>query len=412
MTSSRITTLRHSVLSAPTRHRLARVTSWHPGTVDVPLDRLLLGGQNGTSAAEFGLALGDPMWPSRRVIDGPHARLLERSRAHPLTDEEILASDYTRMAEASIRLTGRYFSATDTPGVVAVARQFLERAAGGEVVPAPGNHHTDADMPVLAQRVAESDCYQVLDGHHRIAARWAAGDKTLPVRVRRGTVTTPLQEMLREMSWLEGRPELYQPLAAPELEARWTTVRRCSDRLEKMWHLLDRLDVDPDHSDYLDVASCYGWFVARMDELGFDAHGVERDPLGPLVGLAGYGLDPERIEVGDAVAFLRESDHRWDVVSCFSLMHHFVIRDLGCEPEELVRLLDSVTGRVLFLDTGQGHERWFRKSLRGWDPERIRRFLSENTTFDRIVDLGPDSDAVPPYQDNYGRHLFACIRDR
>jgi hypothetical protein len=65
---------------------------------------------------------------------------------------------------------------------------------------------------------------------------------------------------------------------------------------------------------------------------------------------------------------------------------------------------------VLFIDTGQENEEWFRTSLAGWNPEKIAEFLRENTTFDEIVDLGPDDDAHPPYADNYGRHLFACLR--
>jgi hypothetical protein len=28
-----------------------------------------------------------------------------------------------------------------------------------------------------------------------------------------------------------------------------------------------------------------------------------------------------------------------------------------------------------------------------------------------VIDLGPDQDDVPPYEENYGRHLFACIRN-
>jgi len=65
---------------------------------------------------------------------------------------------------------------------------------------------------------------------------------------------------------------------------------------------------------------------------------------------------------------------------------------------------------VLFLDTGEGHEAWFRESLAGWDADRVAAFLKQHGTFDEVVDLGPDADAVPPYESNYGRHLFACVR--
>ncbi|WP_418057704.1 hypothetical protein [Pimelobacter simplex] len=399
------------LLSAPARHRLARITRWHPGLREVPLDRLLLGGQNGMTAAAFASALGDPLWPSRRVVDGPHAALLDLAAAggpDAVPDAEILASSYGRMARVCVRRTGRFFGATDEAGVVAQARSFLARAAGEPVDLPPGALHSPPGQPVLAVPVADSDCLQVLDGHHRVALAAAAGLSSLPVRVRRGAITTPLQDLLRAMSWLDGGRELYQPVVSPELEARWPTVRCCVDRLEAMESFLRGRDQLA--GSYLDVASCYGWFVRHLGDLGLDAEGIERDPLGATLGRIVYGLDPARIRTGDAVALLRGSHETWDVVSCFSLLHHFVLGRGSCDAVELVRLLDQATGRVLFLDTGQEHERWFRKSLRGWDPTYIREFLLEHTTFDEVLDLGPDRDAVPPYEDNYGRHLFACVR--
>lgn len=77
-----------------------------------------------------------------------------------------------------------------------------------------------------------------------------------------------------------------------------------------------------------------------------------------------------------------------------------------------MRLLDGATGRVLFLDTGQQHEKWFEESLSEWDTEYVKKFLLANSTFDEVIDLGPDIDAVPPYENNYRRHFFACVRNR
>ena len=63
----------------------------------------------------------------------------------------------------------------------------------------------------------------------------------------------------------------------------------------------------------------------------------------------------------------------------------------------------------MFFDMGQSHE-YPGGKLEGWDPDRIHRWLEANTTFARIVRLGPDEDAVPPNQHNFGRMLFACLR--
>jgi hypothetical protein len=146
-----------------------------------------------------------------------------------------------------------------------------------------------------------------------------------------------------------------------------------------------------------------------MGRAGYDARGIERDPLGPRLGNVVYGLEERLIRVGNAENLLPD-EPRADVVSCFSLLHHFVLGRASVDAAELVRLLDRVTRRVLFLDTGEGHEAWFRESLAGWDADRVAAFLKEHSTFDEVIDLGPDSDAVPPYENNYGRHLFACVR--
>jgi SAM-dependent methyltransferase len=264
---------------------------------------------------------------------------------------------------------------------------------------------------VMLVPVRGSDCFQVVDGHHRVAAAAVAGETRVAARVRRGSVTTPLQDHLDRMSWIGGKRELYQPVDAPELELSWPTVRRCDDRLELMDKQLADLGIVPEGSTYLDVASAYGWFVSRMAERGFEATGVERDPEAAVLGRAVYGLRPGHIVTADVVDFLHDDPGSWDVVSCFSLLHHFALGRGSVDETALLRLLDRATRRVLFFDTGMAHEAWFRNTLPDWDADHVRDFLETVGTFDRVVDLGPDRDAVAPYADNYRRHLFACIRD-
>lgn len=384
---------------------------WRSGTLEVPIERILLGGQNRLDAREFAVAAEDPLWASTRLVDGPHVRfLLEHGDRSP-SDAEILATDYAQLARRCISLSGQFFSAQDDAGIVAVARRFLGHARGDLDDPVRLPHQSAPGDPVRLAPIRASDCFQVVDGHHRIAAAWVRGQRVVAARVKRVPVRTPLQEVLDAMSWIGGERELYQPIDAPELKRSWATVRRCTDRLTLMQAVLAYLELTPEETSYLDVACCYGWFVARLGELGFRAEGVERDPLGQQVAAMAYGVPTERVVVGDAVDFLRATTRRWDVVSCFSLLHHFVLGRGSADAAELVRLLDRVTGRVLFLDTGQEHEAWFARSLAGWDAARVAQFLTEHGSFDRVIDLGPDQDAVGPYAQNYGRHLFACVKD-
>jgi hypothetical protein len=393
---------------APVRTRLADPLVWEPHPRSVPVHGLLLGGQNGLRGAEYARATGDLMWTSRRVADGPHADLLRAGAQGPLDDEEILGTDYAAMARRSIEVSGHYFGATDDAGIVRVARSFLDPASTRQTVAPPAASAPGA--PVLVVPVQGSDCYQVVDGHHRVARLAVARVTTVEVRVRRRAVTTPLQDLLDRMSWIGGERELYQPIDAPELAASWATVRRCVDRFDLMTDCLRDLDLE--RVTYLDVASCYGWFLAAMADAGHDVHGIERDPLAPTLGSAVYGLPPGRVTTGDAVPLLQQETRTYDVVSCFSLLHHFALGRGEVDAVGLLRLLDRVTGRVLFLDTGQAHEAWFEDSLPEWDTGYVHDFLVRHGTFDRVLDLGADRDAVAPYDGNYGRHLFACVRDR
>jgi hypothetical protein len=136
---------------------------------------------------------------------------------------------------------------------------------------------------------------------------------------------------------------------------------------------------------------------------------VERDPMAISVGREMYGLKAAQVHRADSVMFLRGLKTKYDVVSCFSLVHHFVLNDFGVTPEELLHLLDSATGRVMFFDMGQEHE-YPNSKLAGWNEDRIHSWLKANSTFERIVRMGPDEDAVPPNQHNFSRMLFACVR--
>jgi SAM-dependent methyltransferase len=162
---------------------------------------------------------------------------------------------------------------------------------------------------------------------------------------------------------------------------------------------------------YLDVGCSYGWFVAEMSRAGFLSEGVESDPTALAVGQLKYGLSPEQLHRSDAITFLRSNRTEFEVTSCFSLTHHYLLKRRNATAEELLQLLDRATRRVLFFDMGQEHEREFwGDRLRGWNPDSIHRWLEANSSFSQIVRLGEDTDAVPPFQTCYGRTMFACAR--
>jgi hypothetical protein len=373
-----------------------------------PLD-LLVGGENRMSAKEYALATKQALRPSTRFVEGPHVALLRAHLAadHPPTDEALRETEYVANGLRCVEATGNYFNATDEAGVLALAREFLAWAEHG--TPPSRQGGSVSGDPIRVRRVRHSDRFQIVDGHHRAAIEVVRGATMLEVAIEIGSVTTPLQDLLSAMSWTEGKRELYQPIAAPELEREWPLVRNCRDRLEMMRRHLWAAQIGCGAS-YLDVGACYGWFVSQLAADGFDAAGVELDPRAPELASWVYGLEPDRITTGEASAFLATLGTTYDVVSCFSVLHHFVLGRGPCSAEELIRLLDRATGQVLFFDTGEAHEAWFAEVLPEWDPDHIEKWLRANTTFADVIRLGVDDDARGPYAANYGRTLFACVR--
>ncbi len=380
----------------------------------IRVDACLLGGDNGVSASRFARIVGDIRRASRPISEWPHVKFLRKYDriGERIWEREIFEkTEYFQNAALNIDIFGRYHSATAPDQIQWGARRFVHMyRAMGELLPLQEGETYERDSEeIVVHPVRYSACYQVQEGHHRLAVAFMRGVREVKAVVRQPSVMTPVQELLLDVLWLKGRRELYQPISSPEV-ADWVLVRRCSDRLAKMTKFLLAEGLMPSEPrSYLDVASSYGWFVSEMGKVGFRAAGVERDPIAISVGTQMYGLNEKQVFRSDVVPFLRTLQDKYDVTSCFSLVHHYLLNHLNTSPEELLQLLDSATRHVLFFDMGQSHE-YPGPSLEGWDADRIHRWLEANSTFTRIVRLGPDEDAVPPNEHNFGRMLFACVR--
>lgn len=396
-----------------------RAVSNRPVKRVVPIDKLLCGGEHGLPAAPYARHTGDFRRPSTPISQSPHVRFLEeyqRVGEEIFQPERFRQTAYFANAAQCISVVGQYFDCTSEDQVVEIARGFVNRFLGkertnGELRSAP--EFSSPDSMVRVRPIEFSDCYEIVDGNHRLAIAYMRGEKTHPVLVYFPATRTPLQQLLLDYAWcaMRGETEIYQPVESPELGAYWVRIRRCTDRLDMMKKFLEEnAGLLPEHPTYLDVACSYGWFVRAFDEMGFKARGVEIDWAAGEIGRRVYGLAEGQVTRSDAVRFLQSNTGTFDVVSCFSLLHHFVMNRASVSAEEMLRLIDRATGKVLFFDTGQDHEEWFRESLAGWNADRIERWVLENSTFTKVQRLGTDTDNVPPFEKNYARTLFACTR--
>lgn len=402
----------------------AAIASWRAAnpravTRTVAMEKLLCGGENGLPADTYARHTGNFFRPSTPFSQSPHVKFLEQYReiGDAIFERGVFSSTaYFGNAVECMRATGQYFHCTREDQVHEVARRFVARFLGEVATNDDGDRwrgFSTADSMVRVRLIEGSDCYEVIDGNHRLAIHCVQGVKTERVEVSPGRARTPLQQLLLDYGWCatRGVHELYQPVSSPELSTGWTLIRNCSDRMGMMGDFLDRhRELLPAHPSYLDVASSYGWFVNAFGKKGFEAHGVEMDWAGVEIGTRVYGLKPGQLTRSEAVRFIENHGRTYDVVSCFSLLHHFVLGRASVSATDMLRLLDRITGTVLFMDMGQEHEAWFRDSLSGWNPDTIERWLRENSSFKQFYTLGTDRDSVPPFEANYGRTLFACTR--
>lgn len=380
-------------------------------SVEIPVTNLLMGGENGLTGAEFALAVNNPLRPSMPITRSPHVQLLKdyvTLREDIFAPELFLQTAYWENAKLCIYLQGQYFGGTTINDVIERGRRFISRFNGIQLTDTRFGESDPGSVPVV-RRVAFSNCFEVTDGKHRMAIDIMRGARSVRCAVLADEpVMTPIQQMVLGSDWTEGHRVVYQPLDLPEFR-EWPIVRRCRDRLQMMRAFLSSRG--PRSGSYLDIGSSYGWFVKQMGALGYQASGIDRDKAAVAVGTIVYGVNPAQITVGDMIEFLSRAGQRFDVVSCFSVLHHFLLgRGGATSPLDFIRLVDSITGSVLFFDTGEAHEDWFKESLKEWNAEYIANWLRENTSFKTVEMLGVDSDNVGIYRTQYGRHLFACYR--
>lgn len=402
------------------RRRTFRITKQWNGRVlpsrlvPIRVDACLRGGDSGIPAAQFARLAGDLRWASRPISEWPHVKLLrefERIGERIWQPGVFEGTEYYQNAAFNIEVFGCYFDAVIPDQIQWGARRFIRAYCGRDGRPnisPPPEWPIDPTEYISVHPVKHSSCFQVREGHHRLAAAYMKGMETVQGLILQPPVTTPLQDLLLDVLRLKGRRELCQPIDSPDV-ADWVLVRRCSDRAAMMLQFLRAENLMPPATrSYMDVACSYGWFVRELSKSGFQAEGIDSDPSAISVGKLLYGLTAEQLHRSDAVTFLRANRKRFDVLSCFSLAHDYVLNRRSASAEELLHMLDEATERVLFFDMGEEHEY---AKLAGWNSDFILGWLLKHTTFTRIVRLGRDEDAVPPYGHEFGRSLFACVRN-
>lgn len=383
----------------------------------VPVGAILIGQQSGYPLKEWVEKTGEYERVSLPIDRSPYAVFLRNI----LTDRKRLGDEgflrrhkYFRMAKIAIRHAGHFMGARSDDEIFRVMRDYFDfylQTAGEKnrvFSPLTGRGHSLPETPIILSKIKYSDSYEVVDGHHRIAAAAVLGREMIRATIA-GERTSYLQDLVLSGRQTHGDRELYQPLPQPEVKD-WPLVRLCRDRWEMMMDFFRRADIEPAGLTLLDCSCSYGWFLQAFKRSGMTVLGIDRDPVPVRIGRIAYALTEAEITEENLVNFLERERGTYDIVLFLSILHHFALGREKGEVSEILRRLDAVTGRVLFLDTGQNHEKWWRDTLPQWDDAFISHTILSNTSFRQVVKLGEDRDNRGSYEHQYRRSLFACLR--
>jgi hypothetical protein len=126
-----------------------------------------------------------------------------------------------------------------------------------------------------------------------------------------------------------------------------------------------------------------------MKKFGYAVRGIETDDGAGSIGRSFFGLQPKEVVVGSLTESLEGLTETCDVVSCFALPELF---DAGRDAGRLAKAIDRVVDHVLFVDVDEPPD----GAPDGAAPRvgSLTRLLLDNTSFQRVVDLGENHDPV------------------
>ncbi|GJL49635.1 MAG: hypothetical protein NPIRA01_08620 [Nitrospirales bacterium] len=389
---------------------------------EVDLSRALVPGEAGFDAETWADLTGNIRRASMLLADSPHVNFLEQYREMGqflFLQKHFVQTTYFKNAEDCVRIVGSYFSQKTIDGLLAQAKSFVtlyERIKKGDLLevkyPSEEGHSERGSLPAV-RKTWTTNTVQIDDGLHRLAVKWVLTQKTAKAIVLCPPMPTAVQSLVGKVSRSWGERELFelhQPIGGVEFDDSWPIVRQCYDRLSMMLTFLETYQQASHEWSVLDLLCSYGWFVDQFAKIGCQAFGVDPNPAALKIGQLAYGLQSEQLVKGDVQTFLNSCERTYDVVLLLSILQDFLPKSDFGSAIDILKKVDRITEQVLFFETGQAHERWFRDSLREWNNDFIVSFIKRHTSFTHVIPLGTDSDNVGGFSQNFGRTLFACVR--
>ena len=357
---------------------------------------------------------------STLLADSPHVRFLEQYQAQGekvFLWEDFRESHYYHWGRQRIRVDGHYFGQQTDDGILAQARAFAmlyERIRNGDAVevvfPSTKGHSSFVSLPSVQQTLTDGTV-RIVRGHHRLAIAWVLGQRSARVPVL-PPVPSELQSLALSVAQNRAPRQLCQPIDRVEFDQSWTVRQPCEDYLTRMLEFLRQRGVSGNGLSVANLGCIYGWFVAALAAQGCDVIGVDPDPAALKVGRLAYNLPVEPLVQSDLPSFLSQCQRTFDVVLLTGGWHDLAQRGDSHSLPKILKLVDAITGRYLFVDIGPTYESWWRQAFPGWDPEALVNFLKQQTSFVEVASLDNGANSNGSHGPQVKGTLLACARDR
>jgi len=247
----------------------------------IPISKILIGQQAGHPLdlwINITKELGRISCP---IIDSPYVKFLQGINKHPNdinNQEKLMKTSYFSMAKICIKYFGNYMGAKNDKELFIWMKEYYEmylkiKDKNNNVNFANKEGHSSQNSMITVNKIKYSDCYEIVDGHHRVAINYILGKKNISVVIL-GKKLSTLQKQLIKINQVDGR-KLYQPVDRMEVKS-WPMVRRCGDRFKMMSNFLNKKKITK--GSVIDLACSYGWFLNAFKQKNFNVLGVDRDP--------------------------------------------------------------------------------------------------------------------------------------
>lgn len=366
--------------------------------LDIPIEKIIIWDIHWINSYQYYKLTNNSNRLESKIIDSFYVKYFEKLKQQgwKISEYDIKKSDYFKEALFCIENLWSYFNCKNEKELLNLFKSFNIN-----------KYISDENFPIL-EKVKDSEFYTVKDWHHRISLLYIKWINKITSYV----CWEWYSWIQKVITWVRmtKEKELYQPINFLTTKY-YPLIRECEDRFKLINDFLNKENINKQQT-LIDFACSYGYFVNSFNKIWINSTWVEIDKNAINIWKLSYwDLNIINSSIQD---FLNKNNTSYDIVLLFSIIHHFWLnKDFWkwwIKLNNLIKEIDKITNKFLFLDSWQNHENWFKNKLKKWDDKFIINLIMSNSNFKWYVKLWIDNDNKWKFIWNYWRSLFVFYK--